>query len=199
MLSAATNARRRTVGCGNLAGISRAFRCSIVTNATDAPRAVLVISATYKTCRTPFAVCKSLVICSNQIAGISISMISWIFFKLQRATVAAWHRFGTARGRRNQSVWSPKTLSRRSGCLGRGLLVIVGAEVGFGTKPESYPVVVARPVEFSADVAVDTPGRPRLSPIKEMSDLEPPDAPPETGRSTRKGDTELDTRSLFPC
>ena len=77
--------------------------------------------------------------------------------------------------------------------------MIVGAEVGFGTKPESYPVVVARPVEFSVDVAVDTPGRPRLSPIKEMSDLEPPDAPPETGRSTRKGDTELDTRSLFPC
>ena len=50
--------------------ISPAFRCSVVTNATGVPRAVLVGSITYESAKNLSKICKPQVICSNQIAGI---------------------------------------------------------------------------------------------------------------------------------
>ena len=50
--------RKRTVLCGSFAGISPVFRCSVVTNATSAPRAVLVRSVTYESAKNLSKICK---------------------------------------------------------------------------------------------------------------------------------------------
>ena len=54
--------------CGN----KPCFCCSVVTNATGVPRAVLVRSVTYKCAENLWTICKPEVICSNQIAGITL-------------------------------------------------------------------------------------------------------------------------------
>jgi hypothetical protein len=59
-----------TVCCGDFVGIGPAFRCSVVTDATGAPRAVLVGLITYEAAKNLSKICKPQVICSNQIAGI---------------------------------------------------------------------------------------------------------------------------------
>jgi len=63
-----------TVCCGDFVGIGPAFRCSVVTDATGAPRAVLVGLITYEAAKNLSKICKPLVICSNQIAGITLSL-----------------------------------------------------------------------------------------------------------------------------
>src|ERR1700686_2673837 len=87
-----------TVPCGNFVGMSPAFRCSVVTNATGVPPAVVVRSVTYECVKNLRKICKPLVGSSNSLSqngfGGSVPVTSLTFYTGDIADTLALKGFG---------------------------------------------------------------------------------------------------------